>query len=384
MSFSLTRFSLSSLSHCKDLTLLSREIERRAALQLKTLSSVSLQTPSSSSSSSILSSLYRSSIETCERIRGKYTSLEDIPITRRKEVSGWIDSLCARHSLCVEVFADLHLQERKKEGVAVRRLLERQASLVAILEQLYSLSASSHKTHVSAFISAASLEGICTNAKFNAISLAEHQENTSPDVLIAEKKPLFIPFPLLVIPSRLTFCVLEALKNALYSTILQHSSSSSSLSEETSSSCLPPVCIDIVHNEAENMVLIRIIDEGIGIDPKLVPRQFTFLQNSTQKVRYSDSLLTNVWKSLFTVSTLCSLAGLWTCRPPTSRSLRLSRDWEQVSAYRRSTLASLVVMCGSSPLVLEEESLVPFLSQQVQTSLKLTYHLTMTNKAVVL
>jgi signal transduction histidine kinase len=120
---------------------------------------------------------------------------------------------------------------------------------------------------------------------FNAISLAEHQENWSPSIAITRSGH----DECIALGSRIKFVVLEILKNALGSTMKRHTGLARLILEngdtgtniaETMMSRVPPVHVEITGESSH--IRIVITDSGLGIPHTQLKNIYTFMHFATR------------------------------------------------------------------------------------------------------
>jgi hypothetical protein len=273
------RFTLRELLECSDISFLTNQLGIRAQLQLNTLSSLPR-----TRQSGILHNLYRDSIDSATNIRSKCSGM-GLSDARRREVGQHLAALCARHGGVIETLSDLYLNpqicNRLGNEELVYRMLQAHVSLTAVLEEL----TAEYSSKYAGFVASESPSKLCHDAKLNAISLAEHQENWSPliDVFDIYNRDV------LMIPSRVQFCILEGFKNALASTIKAHSHIVSTLLSQGKDVTelidkLPTVCATV--SEDPHAVLVAVVDKGVGLDPTMSwEHSYRFLYSSTQHAR---------------------------------------------------------------------------------------------------
>lgn len=253
------RFSLSSLHACGDARLLGEQIKARCTLLLRTLGA---REHLHSRDALILRSLYTSTAESMDAMfLARYASSTSSSSARLAMVDTAMQSLCTRHGLCVETISELLLHSRdlyvSSSGAddAAYRQLQLQASLSALLEHLAALHSARHPH----YLSVATAYNCCVDVKFNAISLAEHQENWSPHIIIGGASDAAA----LMISSRVKFSILEALKNALGSTIDRYRPLLAGIDVYDRVDEVPQVVVCV--SEDERSIRIEVADRGAGL-----------------------------------------------------------------------------------------------------------------------
>jgi hypothetical protein len=266
------------------------EVEKRSRLQYFELEAFPETRPLS-----ILKSLYLDTIKNVSLFQGTH-------------------SLDARHGMVTQTIADainsidcitekILEPEKSKEQMmrSIPSILRRQASISILLQHGLALTSSQHYC-VTGCVVESDIAALCGGVKNQAMTLANHQFNWSPEISISIIRDDLSSAhstrnnEVTCIPSFARFVLLETFKNALHATAETYLAKtphlltllpSSELDEYLEIIDAPAVDVQIIHTI--DSVQVRIKDDGYGMTAEEIEKSAGFMWASTIKPRYLDS-----------------------------------------------------------------------------------------------
>lgn len=253
----------------------------------------------------ILKSLYKDTVKNIDAFEGLYQPEQRIMLDRL--IKSQIESLDTRHGMVTETIADAFVALKiNKSGLKSHDMrqseqaenllllfLHRQASISALLQQGVGLTSSQHYCATGCVVES-DIMALCIGVKYQAETLANHQFNWSPEIVILDmqrkikgndKSDICRIF---CIPSFVRFALLEILKNALHATAELYIAEHPYISEISSLPYfdvsdgdfeIPRVHIDII--SSEDSIEICVTDKGTGMTPEVLRNASRFLWAST-------------------------------------------------------------------------------------------------------
>lgn len=279
------------------------EVEKRSRLQYIQLDAFPETRPLS-----ILKSLYLDTIKNVRLFQGTHP-LEKSQMLERL-LKSQFESLDTRHGMVTCTIADainsvdcitekVIEPEKNKEQMmrSIPSILRRQASISILLQHGLALTSSQHYC-ASGCVIESDIAALCSGVKNQAMTLANHQFNWSPEISI-----LIIADDLcsanssksneiICIPSFARFVLLETFKNALHATAEAYLKKnphlltllpSSELDEYLEIIDAPAVEVQIMHTT--DSVKVRIKDYGYGMTAEEIEKSTEFMWASTIKQR---------------------------------------------------------------------------------------------------
>ena len=256
----------------------------------------------------ILRSLYKDTVENIEVFQG--TNSPERTQALGRLLKSQLESLDTRHGMVTETLADafssLNLSENGSDAQSKEHLtrmqqhlpliLRTQASISALLQHGVGLTSSRHFCATGCVVDS-DIMVLCTGVKNQAVTLANHQFNWSPDIIISMSHDNSAPGILMnsriiCIPSFARFVLLEIFKNSLQATAelylernpyVLKASTSPDFEITAEDFEIPIVRVDIACSI--ECVKITVRDEGSGMTPEVLDRASEFLWASTIKVR---------------------------------------------------------------------------------------------------
>lgn len=252
----------------------------------------------------ILRSLYKDTVENIKVFQGNHPPEKKQALDRLLKAQ--LESLDTRHGMVTETLADafLSLSHIDYDGSDARTprhlqkmehflpsILRRQAGISVLLQHGVGLTSSQHYS-VMGCVADSNIMALCTGVKNQADTLANHQFNWSPDIIISVKNDSSSSVNITCIPSFARFVLLEIFKNSLQATAELYLSRNPNFSEATSSPDfdisgeeidIPIVKVDL--ECSDECVRIIVKDEGSGMTAEQLDRASMFLGASTIKVR---------------------------------------------------------------------------------------------------
>jgi hypothetical protein len=279
------------------------EVEKRSRLQFIQLEAFPETRPLS-----ILKSLYSDTIKNVSLFQGTHPPEKSQMLKRL--LKSQFESLDARHGMVTQTIADainsidcvtekiVELEKNKEKMMrSIPTILRRQASISILLQHGLALTSSQHYCPTGCVIES-DIAALCNGVKNQAMTLANHQFNWSPEITISIiRDDLSSTYSsesdeITCIPSFARFILLETFKNALHATADIHLKKnphlltllpSSELDEYLEIIDAPAVEVLIIHTT--DSVQVRIKDEGYGMTADEIEKSAGFMWASTIKPR---------------------------------------------------------------------------------------------------
>ena len=283
------------------------EVEKRSRLQYFELEAFPETRPLS-----ILKSLYLDTIKNVSIFQGTHSAEKSQMLERL--LKSQFESLDARHGMVTQTIADainsidcitekILEPEKSKEQMmrSIPSILRRQASISILLQHGLALTSSQHYC-VTGCVVESDIAALCGGVKNQAMTLANHQFNWSPEISISIIRDDLSSAhstrnnEVTCIPSFARFVLLETFKNALHATAETYLAKnphlltllpSSELDEYLEIIDAPAVEVQIMHTI--DSVQVRIKDDGYGMTAEEIEKSAGFMWASTIKPRYLDS-----------------------------------------------------------------------------------------------
>ena len=205
----------------------------------------------------------------------------------KKFILNKFEFLDARHSTVIENFADVVklMQHNGRDEDLISNFLKIQTSVAVLLQHGFLLSSKKFYQQTGCVQSQCDLVSMCEGVIEHATNLADHNVDAlhrCPPVNLhldlsecpseVNNKTLNID----CIPSSVRFVLLELLKNAISSTLLQHGASG-----DKNSDPLPP--IDIKLESTKTHVIAHVRDRGVGLKGSTLSDLSKFVYNIRRK-----------------------------------------------------------------------------------------------------
>jgi hypothetical protein len=283
------------------------EVEKRSRLQCTQLETFPETRPLS-----ILKSLYSDTIKNVSLFQGTHPP-EKSQILERL-LKSQFESLDARHGMVTQTIADainsidciterILEPEKNKEQMmrSIPTILRRQASISILLQHGLALTSSQHYCATGCVIES-DIAALCNGVKNQAMTLANHQFNWSPEISISiigedlSHTHSSKSNQIICVPSFARFVLLETFKNALHATAETYLKKnphlltllpSSELDEYLEIIDAPAVEVLIIHTA--DSVQVRIKDDGYGMTAEEIEKSAGFMWASTIKPRLFHS-----------------------------------------------------------------------------------------------
>ena len=258
---------------------------------------------------SILKSLYKDTIKSIGILRSPHQHIDSQVLSRL--IKSQLESLDTRHGMVTETIADAfiasstnksehcsHIMGPSKEVHDLSSaFLHRQASILTLLQHGVGLTSSQYYCATGCVVES-DMMALCVGVKNQAETLANHQYNWSPDIVILRNSrrdnldSSVEDCRIFCIPSFIRFSLLEIFKNALHATAELHIAEHPYISDISSSSHfdvsdgdfeIPCVHVDII--TSTDSIDICVTDKGTGMTSGELENASRFLWASTLKPR---------------------------------------------------------------------------------------------------
>ena len=283
------------------------EIEKRCQLQF-----IELEAFPETQPLSILKSLYLDTIKNVRLFQGTHP-LEKRQILERL-LKAQFESFDARHGMVTQTIADavtsidsisIHVLEPEinKEQMlrSLPSILRRQASISILLQHGLALTSLQHYCATGCVIQC-DIASLCSGVKNQAMTLANHQFNWSPEISISIIEDNFSTacgskgFEIMCIPSFARFVLLEIFKNALHATAETYLKKNphllallpSSEPDEYLEVIDAPLVEVLIFCNSES-IQVRVKDDGYGMTVEEIEKSTEFMWASTIQPRLLNS-----------------------------------------------------------------------------------------------
>lgn len=206
----------------------------------------------------------------------KFTDREPTPLLMKANFRN-LHALQARHSGALDSLIEIMLHEKREIDIDdplidhPEEILEAQIHLGVLIQHAAQISdTKSPKEHGIVSLDEA-LEDMADFARSQAIALANHNMTGNCPAIefgrLADVK-------LVCVPPVAEFALVEAVKNAVYSTMMSESSKSS----------IPPPVI-IMATEEDSQVVVQVVDQGVGMDESQCASALKFMRGSARSTK---------------------------------------------------------------------------------------------------
>lgn len=257
---------------------------------------------------SILKALYSDTILKVSLFQGQHSQEKKAALDRL--IGAQIESLEHRHGMVTETLVDVMLSLGSIEEETCRSdiptflprqhlqkslpsILHRQASLSILLQHGVGLT-SKKGSHNSGCVIESEMLSLCMGVKNQAITLANHHFNWSPEINLtvlsidAIDERYRSQGKVLCVPSFARFILLEIIKNAVHATAAAYLSKNHPpveiLSESSDNENIPAIQVNLI-SSVESFQM-QVVDEGYGMTQEELEKSAGFMWASTMKPRF--------------------------------------------------------------------------------------------------
>ena len=211
-----------------------------------------------------------------KRMNNNLFQTSTLTSTRMKKfISNKFEFLDARHSTVIETFADIVkiMEEKNRDEALITTFLENQTSTSLLLQHGFLLSSKKFHQPTGCAQYDCNIFNMCEGVIEHATNLADHNVNglhRCPMINLKESRNCNMRSSIDCVPSSVRFVLLELVKNAISSTLLQSQSCNYKAS-------VPP--IDVILESTDAYVIVYVKDNGEGLRGKTLSDLSKFVHN---------------------------------------------------------------------------------------------------------